>query len=221
MSITDPTKDILRKIAKFFVFVMLQCKSDMPGRDRHLPPVTSPSRPNPPHPRPAQMPGLRHAPSLARPHPQSLGRRPLGMPLLQGHHETRPHHPPAGGNRKTPKACRRFGRRRSRSPQGEPAGGAGESNHGAHRTTMAGGQRVDCRRSALAMPPARSSSGSCFLHSPPKCGGSIPDDDPDLTWFNQPRHPSESEPDPFDQSPTWQPEEIPLGDGRTLVLEDS
>jgi hypothetical protein len=29
------------------------------------------------------------------------------------------------------------------------------------------------------------------------------------------------EPGPFDQSPTWQPEEIPLGDGRVLVLEDS
>ena len=50
----------------------------------------------------------------------------------------------------------------------------------------------------------------------------IPDDDPDLNWFNQTRPPSESEPDPFDQrvrrslgegvSPTWQPEEIPLGD---------
>jgi len=100
---------------------------------------------------------------------------------------------------------------------------------------------MDCRRSALAMPPARSSSGSCFHHSPPKCGGSIPDDDPDLTWFNQPRHPSESESDPFDQlvrhslldrhsfsegggegvSSAWQPKEISLGDGRTLVLEDS
>jgi hypothetical protein len=25
----------------------------------------------------------------------------------------------------------------------------------------------------------------------------------------------------FDQSPTWQPKEISLGDGRTLVLDDS
>jgi hypothetical protein len=49
----------------------------------------------------------------------------------------------------------------------------------------------------------------------------IPDDEPDLNWLNQARIPSESEPDPFDQSPTWQPEEIPLGDGRFLVLEDS
>ncbi len=80
---------------------------------------------------------------------------------------------------------------------------------------------MDCRRSALAMPPARSSSGSCFHHSPPKCGGSIPDDEPDLNWFNQARPPSESEHDPFDQSPVWQPEEIPLGDGRILILEDS
>ena len=46
-----------------------------------------------------------------------------------------------------------------------PPGGAGESNHGAHRATVAGGQGMDCRRSALAMPPARSSSGSCF-HQP-------------------------------------------------------
>ena len=49
----------------------------------------------------------------------------------------------------------------------------------------------------------------------------IPDDDPDLTCFNQPRHPSESESDPFEQSSAWQPKEISLGDGRTLVLEDS
>ena len=49
----------------------------------------------------------------------------------------------------------------------------------------------------------------------------IPDDEPDLNWFNQARNPSESEPDQFDQSPAWQPEEIPLGDGRTLVLENS
>jgi hypothetical protein len=39
--------------------------------------------------------------------------------------------------------------------------------------------------------------------------------------LRQARPPSESEPDPFDQSPAWQPEEIPLGDGRTLVREDS
>ena len=49
----------------------------------------------------------------------------------------------------------------------------------------------------------------------------IPDDEPDLNWFNQARPPSDSEPDSFDQSPDWKPEEIPLGDGRTLILEDS
>ena len=49
----------------------------------------------------------------------------------------------------------------------------------------------------------------------------IPDDEPDLTWFNQPRKPEDPEPDDFDQSPAWMPEEIPLGDGRTLVLESS
>jgi hypothetical protein len=47
----------------------------------------------------------------------------------------------------------------------------------------------------------------------------IPDDEPDLDWFNRPRDPSDPDPDGFDQSPAWQPEEIPLGDGRTLVLD--
>ena len=49
----------------------------------------------------------------------------------------------------------------------------------------------------------------------------IPDDDPDLNWFNQERDPTGAEPECFDQSPTWQPKEISLGDGRTLVLDDS
>ena len=51
----------------------------------------------------------------------------------------------------------------------------------------------------------------------------IPDDDPDLNWFNQERDPNgtEGEHDPFDQSPTWQPVEVRLGDGRILVLDDS
>jgi len=80
---------------------------------------------------------------------------------------------------------------------------------------------MDCQSSALAMPPARSSSGSCFHHSPPECDGSIPDNEPDLDWFNRPRNPSGSEPDGFDQSPAWQPGEIPLGDGRILVLDDT
>ena len=49
----------------------------------------------------------------------------------------------------------------------------------------------------------------------------IPDDEPDLDWFNRPRNPSNPDPDGFDQRPTWRPEEISLGDGRILVLEDS
>jgi hypothetical protein len=49
----------------------------------------------------------------------------------------------------------------------------------------------------------------------------IPDDDPDLNWFNQERQPPGAEPESYDQSPTWQPKEIPLGDGRILLLDDS
>ena len=49
----------------------------------------------------------------------------------------------------------------------------------------------------------------------------IPDDDPNLDWFNRPRNPSSPPPEDFDQRPAWQPEEIPLGDGRTLVLDDT
>jgi hypothetical protein len=49
----------------------------------------------------------------------------------------------------------------------------------------------------------------------------IPDDDPDLNWFNQERHPSGTELESFDQSPTWQPVEVPLDDGCILVLDDS
>ena len=47
----------------------------------------------------------------------------------------------------------------------------------------------------------------------------IPDDEPTLNWFNQPRKPSELDPEWFDQSPVWKPEEIQLDDGRTLLLE--
>ena len=47
----------------------------------------------------------------------------------------------------------------------------------------------------------------------------IPDDEPDLTWFNQPRKPSESAPDWFDQSPAWKAPAVPLVDDRILVLE--
>ena len=49
----------------------------------------------------------------------------------------------------------------------------------------------------------------------------IPDDDPDLNWFNQERDPTGAEPECFDQSPAWQPVEVRLGDGRILVLDDS
>ncbi len=47
----------------------------------------------------------------------------------------------------------------------------------------------------------------------------IPDEEPDLDWFNRPLKPSNSDPEGFDQSPTWQAPEIQLDDGRILVLE--
>jgi hypothetical protein len=49
----------------------------------------------------------------------------------------------------------------------------------------------------------------------------IPDDEPELNWFNQERDLTGADPECYDQSPDWRPVEIPLGDGRTLVLEDS
>jgi len=49
----------------------------------------------------------------------------------------------------------------------------------------------------------------------------IPDEEPDLAWFNHPQDPSNPDSDGFDQSPGWKPEEIQLDDGRTLVLEHS
>jgi hypothetical protein len=49
----------------------------------------------------------------------------------------------------------------------------------------------------------------------------IPDDNLNLNWFNQERDHAGAEPDCDDQSPTWQPVEIPLDDGRILVLDDS
>ena len=49
----------------------------------------------------------------------------------------------------------------------------------------------------------------------------IPDEDPDLNWFNQERDPTCVEVESYDQSPTWQPVEVSLGDGRILVLDDS
>ncbi len=71
------------------------------------------------------------------------------------------------------------------------------------------------------MQSARPSSGSCLYDAPQKCGEGIPDDEPDLDWFNRPRNPSNPDPDSMDQSPTWQAPEIHLDDGRTLVLEYS
>jgi hypothetical protein len=47
----------------------------------------------------------------------------------------------------------------------------------------------------------------------------IPDDEPDLNWFNRPRNPSNPDPDGIDQSPAWKAPEIHLDDGRILVLE--
>ena len=58
-----------------------------------------------------------------------------------------------------------------------------------------------------------------FHDGPPDCGRSIPDDEPDLDWFNRPRNPNEPDPDWFDQTPTWKAPEIHLDDGRILVLE--
>ena len=49
----------------------------------------------------------------------------------------------------------------------------------------------------------------------------IPDDEPDLDWFNRPRNSHEPDPDWFDQRPIWQAPEIHLDDGRTLVLESN
>ena len=57
----------------------------------------------------------------------------------------------------------------------------------------------------------------------------IPDDEPDLDWFNRPRNPSNPDLDGIDQrvlrslgeevSQTWQAPEIQLDDERILVLE--
>ncbi len=49
----------------------------------------------------------------------------------------------------------------------------------------------------------------------------IPDDDPDLNWFNQEKDTIGSEIENYDQSSTWQPVEVSLGDSRILVLDDS
>ena len=49
----------------------------------------------------------------------------------------------------------------------------------------------------------------------------IPDDEPNLDWFNRLRNPSNPDPDGLDQRHTWRAPEIQLDDGRTLVLESS
>ena len=49
----------------------------------------------------------------------------------------------------------------------------------------------------------------------------IPDDHLEFNCFNQERQPKGAEPKSYDQSPTWQPKEIPLGDGRIVVPDDS
>ena len=63
---------------------------------------------------------------------------------------------------------------------------------------------------------------SCRLVSPPQAIKEwIPDEEPDLDWFNRPRNPSNPDPDGYDQSQIWQAPEIHLEDGRILVLEYS
>ena len=95
---------------------------------------------NPPRPRAAQTIRKFHASLVARPHSQSLGSRPTPMPLLQSTHETRWSCETPRAHRTTPGDRRRFGRRRSRSPKGEPAGRGGrfkpwsQSNHPGRRS---------------------------------------------------------------------------------------
>ena len=45
----------------------------------------------------------------------------------------------------------------------------------------------------------------------------IPDQEPKLDWFNQPRGDREE----YDQSADWQPKEVKLSDGRILLLDES
>lgn len=47
----------------------------------------------------------------------------------------------------------------------------------------------------------------------------IPDNEPELDWFNRPLNPADPDPDWFGQTPAWKPEEIHLDDGSILVLE--
>jgi hypothetical protein len=47
----------------------------------------------------------------------------------------------------------------------------------------------------------------------------IPDEEPDLDWFNRPRNSTNADPDGIDQRQEFKSKEIKLEDGRTLVLE--
>jgi len=67
---------------------------------------------------------------------------------------------------------------------------------------------MDCRRSALAMQSARSSSGSWNHDLPPTGGDGIPDDETDPDRFNRPRNPPNPDPDGIDQRPKWLAPEV-------------
>ena len=123
---------------------------------------------NPPHPRPTQTIRPRHAPPLARPHPQSVGRRPAPMPLLQRHDEARPQGPPSRGNQKTPKACRRFGQESAQRVKGR---GATLNQfflrlHGLWEPERSGGLFTETHQDFVASHKGRSERGviAGFLH---------------------------------------------------------
>ena len=65
------------------------------------------------------------------------------------------------------------------------------------------------------------STQACIRHPWQTIKEWIPDEEPDLDWFNRPRNPSNPDPDGLDQRPTWKPEEIHLDDERILVLEST
>lgn len=49
----------------------------------------------------------------------------------------------------------------------------------------------------------------------------IPNDEPDLDWFNRLRNPSNQDPDLFKPTQIWKAPEIHLDDGHILVLEST
>jgi hypothetical protein len=78
------------------------------------------------------------------------------------------------------------------------------------------------------LPPLRSGHAGCKIllrilgsRFAATCGDGIPDDEPDLDWFNRPRNPSNPDPEGFDQRPPWTPPEVQLDDERILVLEST